>query len=25
LLTGQMMSGVSQQPVRSCTLALTPA
>src|SRR4029077_20351992 len=25
LLTGQMMSGMSQQPVRSCTLALTPA
>jgi hypothetical protein len=24
-LTGQMMSGMSQQPVRSCTLALTPA
>jgi hypothetical protein len=25
LMTGQMMSGMSQRPVRSCTLALTPA
>jgi hypothetical protein len=25
LLTGRMMSGMSQQPVRSCMLALTPA
>jgi hypothetical protein len=24
-LIGQMMSGMSQQPVRSCTLVLTPA
>jgi hypothetical protein len=25
LMSGQMMSGMSQRPVRSCTLALTPA